>query len=224
MKNILTLCIGSLVGVFLFSSCMTSKIGGIGPYGSKAYKPNNPDAVKVKVSLANQAVYVMEGSRPLLVTATCVGTPAKPTPKGSFRVYKKIKDKRSYSYGYWVNSGGHGKAGTSGQSPGAGYRYVGYPMPYWVEFSPQYGFHQGWVWPVPRTHGCLRLHHNVAPKFFALVKNGTPVNIAQTQPEDQTLGKGLRRPHDYMLDDPPISVMTSARVFQTPTAPLFESE
>ena len=34
-----------------------------------ASKPTNPDKVRVKVSLKNQAAYVMEGSRPLLQAA-----------------------------------------------------------------------------------------------------------------------------------------------------------
>ena len=61
-------------------------------------------------------------------------------------------------------------------------------MGYWCEFAPAYGFHQGFVHPYPRTHGCIRLHGEAAPKFFALVRIGTPVNIATTQPEDDTLG------------------------------------
>jgi hypothetical protein len=192
-----------------------------GRYDSPAHRPQNPGAVRVKVSLQNQAIYVMEGNRPLLVTATTVGTPQKPTPRGNFRVYKKIRDKRSYSYGFWVR-GNDIVAGTSGQRPGGGgWSYVGYPMAYWCEFLPAYGFHEGFVWPVPRTHGCLRLHKNVAPKFFALVQNGTPVSIATTQPEDATLGRNLARPQDYRDPDPPASLMISSRVFQPPTGPLF---
>ena len=34
-----------------------------GPYHVTAYKPNNPSAVRVKVSLSQQNVYVMEGDR-----------------------------------------------------------------------------------------------------------------------------------------------------------------
>src|SRR5260370_42543564 len=67
--------------------------------------------------------------------------------------------------------------------------YVGYPMAYWVQFKPEYGFHAGPVWPIPHSHGCIRLHPNAAPKFFALVHQGTPVDIDQSQPEDQTIGK-----------------------------------
>jgi hypothetical protein len=93
-------------------------------------------------------------------------------------------------------------------------------MAWWCEFSPAYGFHEGSVWPMPRTHGCLRLHKNVAPKFYALVKIGTPVNIAQSQPEDSTIGRNLRRPTDYADPDPPANVLISSAVFTAPREPL----
>ena len=93
---------------------------------------------------------------------------------------------------------------------------MGYPMAFWCEFKPEYGFHQGYVWPVPRSHGCLRLHHNVAPKFFALVHDGTPVNIARTQPEDATIGANVQRPTDYNDPDPAPSYMASNKVFESP--------
>ena len=93
-------------------------------------------------------------------------------------------------------------------------------MPYWVEFSPGYGFHEGAVWPIPRTHGCLRLHKNVAPKFYALAKIGTPVNIAQTQPEDATIGRNLKRPLDFKDPDPPANVIITDRVFSAPPGSL----
>ena len=89
-------------------------------------------------------------------------------------------------------------------------------MGYWCEFSPAYGFHQGYVWPVPRSHGCIRLHKNVASKFFALVHSGTPVNIADTQPEDATIGANVQRPTDYQDADPAPSYTASDRVFDSP--------
>ena len=64
-----------------------------------------------------------------------------------------------------------------------------------------------------RIHGCLRLHRNVAPKFFALVRVGTPVNIADTQPEDATLGAAIPHPTDYNDPDPPPEYMASDAVF-----------
>lgn len=191
-----------------------SRLGG--HYDAVAYKPQNPDSVRVKVSLQNRAVYVLEGDRPLLVTATAIGTPSNPTPKGDFRIFNKIAKKRSGSYGFSVNGGSIVPCKAS-QATG---RYVGFPMAYWVEFHPAYGFHEGSVWPTPRTHGCLRLHKNVAPKFFALTRLGTPVNIAETQPEDATLGRNLRRPTDYADPDPPASVLISDAIFTAPSGPL----
>jgi lipoprotein-anchoring transpeptidase ErfK/SrfK len=167
-------------------------------------------------------VYVVEGSRPLLVTATAIGLPNKPTPKGRFRVTNKIASKRSGTYGFWVK-GDTIVAGKSSKAPGAGYRYVGFPMQYWVEWMPAYGFHVGSVWPVPRTHGCLRLHQNAGREFFQLARIGTPVHIAETQPEDATLGKNPPRPQDYNDPDPPMSILISSRAFKDdPTQTLRE--
>jgi hypothetical protein len=198
-----------------FSGCATGpRLGG--SYNAVAYKPHNPDNVRVKVSLQNRAVYVMEGDRPLLVTATAIGKADHPTPTGSFRVFAKIPQKRSGSYGYSVSSSGIYPC-TSGAATG---HYIGFPMAWWVEFAGGYGFHEGSVWPTPRTHGCLRLHKNVAPKFYALAKIGTPVSIAYSQPEDSTIGRNLKRPTDYADPDPPASVMVSDRAFTAPSGPL----
>ena len=84
-------------------------------------------------------------------------------------------------------------------------------MGFWCEFSPAYGFHQGFVHPYPRTHGCLRLHGEAAPKFFALVKIGTPVNIATTQPEDETFGKMVKRVDDSKAPDPDPRLMVTSQ-------------
>jgi hypothetical protein len=187
-----------------------------GRYDAVAYKPKNPDNVRVKVSLSNRAVYVMEGDTPLLVTATAIGLPTNPTPTGNFRVFNKIEKKRSGSYGFSVN-GDSIRPCKASEATG---RYVGFPMAYWVEFASGYGFHEGAVWPIPRTHGCLRLHKNVAPKFYALAKMGTPVNIAQTQPEDATLGKDLKRPQDFRDPDPAARIIISDAAFTAPSGPL----
>ncbi len=192
-------------------------------YDVPAHRPANPNNVTIKVSLNTQMIYVMEGNRPLLVTATSVGTPANPTPRGSFRVYNKIEHKRSGSYGFGVPRNGAAIYACKSSQVRSGDRYVGFPMAYWVEFSPAYGFHSGYVWNIPRSHGCLRLHPNVAPKFWALAKMGTPINIAYTQPEDATLGANAPRPgpEHYLAPDPPASHLISSSVFQKPTTPIF---
>ena len=163
------------------------------------------------MSLSNSAIYVMEGEKPLLVTATCIGRQDTPTPIGTYEAFNKLPRKRSNTYGFHV-SGNDVRPGKRIDTPSKS-KYVGYPMPCWVEFKAGYGFHTGYVHPVPRTHGCLRIHKNVAPKFFALVDKGTPIKIAESFPEDKTIGKKIRRPKDYTDPDPKNSYMVSDKYF-----------
>lgn len=186
-----------------------------GTYHVAAYAPSVPEKVAVYVSLRAKMVYVMEGDRPLLVTPTSIGTPDHPTPTGHFTVTAKDPTKRSGEYGFWAD-GNDIRPGSSGSSPGAGFHYVGYPMANWVEFAPGFGFHEGYVWPVPRSHGCLRLHKNASVKFYKLVHVGTPVIIASSLPEDDTLGRAAVHPSDYKDPDPPASLMISPEYFTQP--------
>ena len=204
--------------VSLLAGCGTTRVAGGKAYHVTAYRPHDPSAVRVKVSLSQQNVYVMEGDRCLMAAAISVGTSAKPTPKGNFTIYSKQEQKRSGEYGFSVQ-GNTVVATTAGH---AGGHYVGYPMGYWCEFSPGYGFHQGFVHPSPRTHGCIRLHGEAAPKFFALVRIGTPVNIATTQPEDATLASGVQRVDDSKTPDPDPHIMVSEAAFEKPGGPLLE--
>jgi lipoprotein-anchoring transpeptidase ErfK/SrfK len=211
------LCIGATAALFL-TSCGTPSVSS-GNYRVTAHRPHDPSAVRVKVSLARQNVYVMEGDRCLMAVATTVGIPAKPTPKGNFTIYSKQENKRSGSYGFRVQGDRIIPAEAGANISGT---YVGYPMGYWCEFAPAYGFHQGYVHLHPRSHGCIRLKGEAAPKFFALVKIGTPVNIAETQPEDATLGPKIQRVDDSKTPDPPNRVSISAAAFQKPSGPLFD--
>jgi len=215
----LTLLAGAgLMAAFLTSCSTTSSVsGGGGAYHVTALKPNDPSKVRVKLSLSRQNVYVMEGDRCLMAVACSVGLPDKPTPRGNFTIYNKIEHKRSGSYGFSVN----GNTVTPSTGGGSG-RYVGYPMGYWCEFAPAYGFHQGFVHPTPRTHGCVRLHGEAAAKFYALVHIGTPVNIATTQPEDATLASKVQRVDDSRAPDPDPHIMVTDAAFSKPDGPLLQ--
>src|SRR5262245_54551634 len=203
--------------VSLLAGCGTTRTPVSGPYHVTAYRPHDPSAVRVKVSLAKQNVYVMEGDRCLMAAAINVGMSSKPTPRGSFTIYSKQEHKRSGSYGFSVQ--GDRIVPSTGGGPG---RYVGYPMGYWCEFAPAYGFHQGFIHPAPHTHGCIRLHGEAAAKCYALVRIRTPVNIASSQPEDATVGPKVQRVDDSRTPDPPASVMISDAAFEKPSGPLLE--
>ena len=67
MKRLLTLT--ALTAVALLTGCVNGPVHRAirSNYNVTAYKPHNPDNVRIKVSLSNHAVYVMEGDTPLLV-------------------------------------------------------------------------------------------------------------------------------------------------------------
>ncbi|MCX7869415.1 MAG: L,D-transpeptidase [Terrimicrobiaceae bacterium] len=153
-------------------------------------RPSNPSAVKLKLSTGAQRLYVVEGDKVLLATPVSVGKASSPTPHGHYTIYSKTEKRRRVS------------------SPGAGY-----PMTYWMEFKPAYGLHWGFIKPYPSTMGCVRMPLNAARKTFELVRVGTPIHIASSQPWDATIGKTLPKLDDSALPDPPMSYMLSPQVF-----------
>lgn len=178
-------------GSLALTGCQTMSTGATSfSYDPPAQPPQNHANVKLKLSTGAQRLYVVEGDKVLLATPVSVGKASSPTPHGNFTIYSKVANRRRVS------------------SPGAGY-----PMTYWMEFAPAYGFHWGFVKPHPTTHGCVRMPLKAARKVFELVPSGAPVNIAASQPWDGTIGKSLPRLDDSHLPDPPMSYLLSPQVF-----------
>lgn len=216
--------VGLAATALALSSC-NLPVGGSGLAAYQAYDrpaklPKNPSAVRVKVSLSKQRAYVMEGSTPLLVMPVSVGAPGTATPSGSFTIFNKEAKHRASSHGYAYNGNQVKKTMISGTP--SGWSFKGTPMPYWCEFKPNYGFHTGWVKHHPCSHGCIRMHENLAPKFFKLVKVGTPVNIAYSQPEDSTIGNIPLPPDSGPLPDYAGSMYTGDGYFTRHKTPSFE--
>jgi len=197
MKHFLNTIL-AIAGIAFLSSCSSNLIGSSGgSYKVTAYAPHNPSAVRVKLSTSTQHLYVMEGDRLLMAVQGNVGKPGTPTPHGEFRIFNKDKTRRRQS------------------EPDAGY-----PMAYWCEFAPAYGFHEGFVWSEPHTHGCVRLHKEAAARLFALVHVGTPVTIASSLPEDAKYGHLVRRLDQRNDPDPNRGFMLSSAWFRDPAGPL----
>jgi hypothetical protein len=189
-------------------------------YDRPARLSQEPGKVRVKVSLSQQRVYVLEGSEMLLVMPVSVGTPAEPTPRGDFRILRKSERKRATAHGY-AYKGDEVRRVKVGNKPG-GWSFKGTPLPYWCEFQPGYGFHTGWVRHHPCTDGSIRMHENVAPKFYRLVKVGTPVHIAYAQPEDATHGRIPLPPDAGPLPDYPLRMYVGDGYFKQHKEPEFD--
>jgi hypothetical protein len=193
-------CLGASAALFL-TSCGTMSRVSSGSYSVIAHKPLDPSKVQVKLSLATQNLYVIEpakeGDRLLMAVQGNVGKPGAATPTGNYTIYNKEKHRRRQS------------------EPDRGY-----PMAYWCEFKPAYGFHEGFVHPAPHTHGCVRLHREAAARLFALTRIGTPVIIQNSLPEDKKWGSQVRRLDQSRDPDPPRSLMLSDAWFKDPPGPL----
>ncbi len=185
------------LGALVLASCQSTSSISSGNYHIVAHRPHDPSKVVVKLSLATQNVYVMEGDRLLMAAQGTVGKPGAATPTGNFTVFNK--DRR------------HRRASEPDR---------GYPMAYWCEFKPAYGFHEGFVHPYPHSHGCIRLHREAAARLFALTRIGTSVHIASSLPEDAKFGSQVQKLDQSRDPDPPHSVMLSDSWFQDPPGPL----
>lgn len=222
--KVLATIVSAGVSALLSTSCSTmpgshASLAAYHAYDRPARLPSNPDNVRVKVSLNKQRTYVMEGNEMLFVMPVSVGTAGKPTPSGNFRIFNKEANRRANTHGFAYN-GSHVKRTMQSSRP-VGWSFKGTPMPYWCEFKPAYGFHTGWVKHQPATHGCIRMHENLAPKFFRLVKVGTPVNIAYSQPEDATHGNIPLPPDAGPLPDYDTSMYLGDGYFRQHKLPVF---
>ena len=194
----LAFCLCLPAALFL-TSCgtMTTSSTSSKNYRVVAHKPNDPSKVEVYLSLKTQNVYVMEGDRLLMAAVTNVGKEGALTPVGDFTIYNKEKHRRRQS------------------EPDAGY-----PMGWWQEFKPAYGFHEGFVHPYPHTHGCVRMHREAVARMFALTRIGTPVHIRQELPEDAKYGSQVMRLDQSKDPDPPRSLLMSDAWWKDPAGPL----
>jgi hypothetical protein len=207
--------------VILPSCSITQKKGaGLAAYHSydrPAKLPNNPNEVSVKVSLSKQRTYVMEGAEVLLSMPVSVGAPNQRTPTGDFSILNKEEKKREKNHGYAFKNGMTKQTGLRDKP--AGWSFKGTPLPYWCGFKPDLGFHTGWIKHYPCTNGCIRMHENLAPKFYRLVKVGTPVHIAYSQPEDATAGNIPLPPDAGPLPDYSGTMYTGDGYFRQHKAP-----
>ncbi|MEM1083572.1 MAG: L,D-transpeptidase [Verrucomicrobiota bacterium] len=189
-------------------------------YDRPATRPSDPAAVRVKVSTSRQRAYVMEGDKMLLAMPVSVGAPDTPTPLGDFRVTRKDRDHRDPENGF-AYSGSKTKKTPRHKKP-AGWAFKGHPLPYWVEFRPGYGFHAGWIKHVTTTNGSIRVHHNLAPKFYVLVRKGTPINISTSQPEDADFADIPLPPDAGPMPDFPAEFYLGDEAFSYHKEPSFE--
>jgi lipoprotein-anchoring transpeptidase ErfK/SrfK len=134
----------------------------------------------IVVSLREQEAYLYRGGHKIASSRISSGREGYRTPIGRFRVIRKDADHRSSLYGDYVTDSGQVVKANVDSRRDRRPRYshfMGTPMPYYLEFSPGYGLHQGDLPGVPASHGCIRMPYWKARQFFNAAHIGTPVVV-----------------------------------------------
>ena len=145
---------------------------------------NLPDGTSgrasIVVSLRAQQAYLYRGKTLVAASRISSGREGYRSPIGRFRVTRKDQDHRSSLYGDYVDASGRiVKANVDSRRhrrpPHS--HFVGASMPFFLEFSPGYGLHQGYLPGEPASHGCIRMPYWKARQFYLAVRVGTPVVV-----------------------------------------------
>lgn len=133
----------------------------------------------IEICLSSQIARFYKGDELVGRAPISSGMEGYETKDGVYRVLEKEKDHVSSLYGSFVNSAGkivgYGKAG---DTPPRGTHYEPSPMPYFLRLDDSgLGLHAGFLPGYPASHGCIRLPHDIAEKFFRHAKVGTRVEV-----------------------------------------------
>jgi lipoprotein-anchoring transpeptidase ErfK/SrfK len=134
----------------------------------------------IVVSLRAQEAYLYRGAYRTASSRIFSGREGYRTPVGRFQVIRKDENHRSSVYGYYVDGSGHvAKANVDARrdSKPPHSHFLGAPMPYFLEFSPGYGLHEGYLPGVPASHGCIRMPYWKARQFYNAARVGTLVVV-----------------------------------------------
>jgi lipoprotein-anchoring transpeptidase ErfK/SrfK len=135
----------------------------------------------VVVDIGEQKAFLYRGGKVAASSRISSGREGHRTPIGKFHVIRKDEDHRSSLYGDFVDvkSGRVVRPNVDVRkvSKPRGARFVGASMPFFVEFSPSYGLHAGYLPGVPASHGCIRMPYWKARQFYRETHVGTPVVV-----------------------------------------------
>jgi lipoprotein-anchoring transpeptidase ErfK/SrfK len=134
----------------------------------------------IVVDLGAQEAYLYRGKNRTASSRISSGREGHRTPIGHFSVIRKDIDHRSSLYGNYVDDSGRvvkGNVDSRKDSKPPHSHFVGAPMPFFVEFSPGYGLHQGYLPGVAASHGCIRMPYWKARQFYDAAHVGTSVTV-----------------------------------------------
>ena len=134
----------------------------------------------IVVSLRAQEAYLYRAGQRSASSRISSGREGYRTPIGRFKVIRKDENHRSSVYGDYVDDSGRvvkANGDIRRDARPTHSHFVGAPMPFFIEFSPGYGLHQGYLPGEPASHGCIRMPYWKARQFYNAVHVGTVLVI-----------------------------------------------
>lgn len=134
----------------------------------------------IVVDLSAQEAYLYRGKHLVATSRISSGREGHRTPIGHFSVIRKDEDHRSSVYGAYCDSDRRiivADVDVRRTPKPRNTQFIGAPMPFFLEFSPGYGLHEGYLPGVPASHGCIRMPHWKARQFYNAARIGTPVVV-----------------------------------------------
>ncbi|MBX7157811.1 MAG: L,D-transpeptidase family protein [Verrucomicrobiae bacterium] len=141
--------------------------------------------VMLEIVLNEQRVYIYRGGKQIGYTQISTGREGYNTPVGNYTILQKKREYYSNQYGSFVDNV-TGKVVDNnaeiGQRAPAGAHYEPAPMPYFQRLTwGGVGLHEGFLPGYPASHGCIRVHRDMAHHLFEVTQVGTPVVVTPSR-------------------------------------------
>jgi lipoprotein-anchoring transpeptidase ErfK/SrfK len=135
---------------------------------------------KIVVHVSEQKAYFYKGKTLVGESTVSTGKRGFGTPIGHYHVVSKDRDHVSSEFGDYIDRDRNvvkANIDVRKDSRPPGTHFDGARMPYCMHFNGGYAMHEGYVPPYAASHGCIRLPHGMAEKFFYAAPEGTPVIV-----------------------------------------------
>lgn len=151
--------------------------------------PEGP--VELDIVLNEQRIYVYRSGIQIGYSIVSTGREGYGTPPGDYKVLQKVKDHKSNQFGSFVDAA-TGRIvdsnASAGQAAPPGTVYKPAPMPYFQRLTwGGVGLHEGFLPGFPASHGCIRVHSDMAHRLFEVTSIGTRVRISYDRPPPRAL-------------------------------------
>jgi len=139
-------------------------------------------AASIVIDLSEQTARFYKGGVEVGSAPVSTGREGYNTPTGKFSVIEKDRNHVSTLYGDYVDSSGAAvmkNIGVNENKRPPGTHFQGAPMPDFLRITGGVGMHAGYLPGYAASHGCIRLPHGAAEKFYENAPAGTPVSIVR---------------------------------------------